>query len=195
MHYNLQDVPLQASLLPKQYYATTRQAKNLYSTAPVFPSVTTASIYRLEGNGNEYRQPKAYDSGFPTSVADKLPPISTKSHGKYGLYNNAPTDYDVPPPPPTYSSAYDLPSPPPASFPLGRYGTAPHDILPNLLPPHMYIIENRQPPPTKVEYKSNSFYGQSKLEPVVRFHYIHHTGPQKSNTKKGKYNYEDYAWL
>ena len=161
---------------PKKYYSTTKQAKNLYSSTPDFPSVPSGPIYRFEDYGIKLRQPKSYNPKFPSSVADKLPPISIKNHGAYGLYNNAHTEYE----------GHPHPTPPSAMFDFGKYGTNPESILPHLLPPHMHMIKTT-PQSFNVGYQSNSFQEQNNVKkPLVRFQYIHHIGPQKEENPETK---------
>ena len=163
--HNLQDI---VDVAPKKYYSVTKQGKNLYSSSPLFPSGNRASMYHSVGYGNEPRQPKSYNSRLPTSVIDKLPPISITNHGAHGIYSDAPTAYDSPPPELSLQE----------SFPFGNYGADPDDILPHLLPPHMHIFENSSPSP-KNGYQSNTFSKRGKeLKPLVRFQYIHHSGHQ-----------------
>ena len=177
-----------ANLAPKKYYSTTKQAKNLYppkshptSVPTLPPSIPTGSIIHFEDYGIRLRQPKSYNPKFPTSVADKLPPISIKNHGSYGLHNNAPIDFHGPSPP----------SPHPIMFDLGNYGTDPDNILPHLLPPHMKIIK-MNPQSFNVGYQSNDVGKSNQIKrPLVRFQYIHHIGPKKEQNTDAKDNSEE----
>ena len=164
---------VEANLAPKKYYSTTKQAKNLYPTKHQFSTVPTGSVLRFEDYGIRLRQPKAYSPKLPSSVADKLPPISIKNHGTYGLYNNIPTEFDTP----------LTPAPPSSIFDFGKVGANPDGILPHLLPPHMQLIKTN-PHSFNVGYQSNDFLKKNNIKrPLVRFQYIHHIGPQKEENK------------
>ena len=164
---------VEENLAPKKYYSTTKQAKNLYPSKHQISPVQTGSVLRFEDYGIRLRQPKAYSPKHPSSVADKLPPISVKNHGTYGLYNNIPTEYEAPLTPAHPSSMFDF----------GKVGANPDSILPHLLPPHMQLIKTN-PQSFNVGYQSNDLLKKNNIRrPLVRFQYIHHIGPQKEEDK------------
>ena len=171
LKHNVQEYPVPSiTIPPKTYYSTTKERNNLYPSPSLFPKHTPEPVYRFENFEDESRKPKSYDSGFSTSVYDNLLPISIKNHGiNYGMHNKEVAPYHIPTP----TSLVTDP------FSVGK-GFDLQEILPHLLPPHMTVIQgNKWIPPLKVDHQTNSFHRQQKMKPIVRFQYIHHSGPHE----------------